>query len=205
MSFLRARSLGGSAGVRHDRESLGGTEDVLVTDDQENAAAARENGSLLIQDFGGVSETAAALADVLGPDFERAIQRHWTQIFDGHSRGRSRGIEEPVHLRHGFVENGRDHATVTISGRTGVAFAETKAADELSAGFVQLEFQAHAGAIVASATKTEILFARMACAGAMAVPVISILCHGCARPFLVFPKIVADWGSRNGEALIYHR
>lgn len=133
---------------------------MVVADDHEDAATAGEDSSLLVADLRGVSESATALADVLGPDFEGTIQRNRVQIFDGHARGGSRGVEEPIQLGHGLIEDGGDHAAVAESGRAGVALAQAKAADELFAVFVESEFQAHAGDIVASAAEAEVLFAR---------------------------------------------
>jgi len=133
---------------------------VFVVDDHENTATTGEDSSLLVADLRGMSETPTALADVLRPNFEGTVQRDWVQIFDGHAGCGSRGVEEAIQLGHGLVEDGGDHAAVAESGRARVALAQTKVADELFAGFVESEFQAHAGGIVASAAKAEVLFAR---------------------------------------------
>jgi len=138
----------------------GATKYVLMIDDDEYAAAAGEDSSLLVTDLGGMSEAATALAEVPRPDFEKTVQRNWAQVLDGHARGGCRGVEEAVHLGHGFVEDGGDHAAMAVSGRAGVAFAQAKAADELFAGGVESEFQAHARWVIASAAEAEVLFAR---------------------------------------------
>ena len=133
---------------------------MFVADDDEDAAAASEHSSLFVADLSGVSQATAAFADVLRANLKSTVQRNRAEVFDGHARGGSRSIEETVHFGHGFVEDSGDHAAVAVSGRTGVAFAETEAADELFGGLVEREFQAHTGGVVASATETEVLFAR---------------------------------------------
>ena len=119
-----------------------------------------------------MGKAAATFADVLRPYLEGAVEWNRTQILDDHARRGSCGVEETVQLGHGLVEDGGDHAAVTVSGRASVAFAQPKAADELFAGFIEPKFQAHARSIVASAAEAEVLFTMWARAGAMADAVI---------------------------------
>jgi len=66
-------------------------------------------------------------------------------------------VVELVDLAHGIVEDAGDDAAVTVAGRSGVALAETEAADEGLAGFVEDEFEAHAVGIVLAADEAVVL------------------------------------------------
>ena len=64
---------------------------------------------------------------------------------------------ELVHFAHGVVEDAGDNAAVAVAGRSSVALAESEAADEGLAGFVENEFQAHAFGIVHAADEAVVL------------------------------------------------
>src|SRR6185503_11428391 len=126
---------------------------------------------------GGVDESPAALANVLRPDLEWTMQRHWPEVFDGHSRGGGRGIEKAVHLAHSLIENGGNDSPVTVPGRSSVSLAQAKLAQELPASFVESKPQAHATRVIAPTTEAEILlglFARVASS------LLSRLVHACS-------------------------
>ena len=65
-----------------------------------------------------------------------------------------------VHFAHGLVENSGDDAAVTVSGRPGVAVVQAEAANEHFAFLIKSKFQVHAGQIVRSAGKAEVLARR---------------------------------------------
>jgi hypothetical protein len=75
-------------------------------------------------------------------------------------------MAELVHLAHGFVEDGCDDAAVAVSGRSGEALAEAKAADEAVALFVVGEAEPHAVGVVLAAGET-VVFLEADVAGAV--------------------------------------
>src|SRR5712692_4315367 len=66
-------------------------------------------------------------------------------------------MPQPVYLAHGLIENSGDDASMRVSGRSGVALAQPKTADEAVAIFVITKLQAHALGIVFAAGKAIIL------------------------------------------------
>jgi len=62
-----------------------------------------------------------------------------------------------VYFAHGVVEDAGDDAAVGVAGRSGVALAQAKAADEGLAWLVEDEFQAHAFFVVGAADETVVL------------------------------------------------
>ena len=62
-----------------------------------------------------------------------------------------------VDLAHGVVEDAGDDAAVAVARGSGVAFAESEAADEGLAWFVENEFEAHALGIVLAADEAVVL------------------------------------------------
>ena len=73
-----------------------------------------------------------------------------------------------VYFAHGVVEDAGDDAAVGVAGRSGVAFAEAKAADESLALLVEDEFEAHAVGIVLSADEA-VVFLHLHIAGIVAL------------------------------------
>jgi len=64
---------------------------------------------------------------------------------------------ELVHFAHGVVEDSGDDAAVAVAGRSGVALAETEAADEGLAIFVEDEFEVHAVFVIGAANEAVVL------------------------------------------------
>ena len=62
-----------------------------------------------------------------------------------------------VYFAHGVVEDASDDAAMTMAGRSGVAGAEAKTANEGLAFFVENEFQAHAFLVVLAADEAVVL------------------------------------------------
>src|SRR4051794_40846903 len=56
-------------------------------DDDEDSAAAGENGSLLVDNFGDTGEASPAFADLSRFNLQSLIQRYGPAIFDSHARG----------------------------------------------------------------------------------------------------------------------
>ena len=83
-------------------------------------------------------------------------------------------MAELVHFAHGIVEDGGDDAAVTVAGRSGVPLAETKAAHECLALFVEREFQVHTVGIVRSAGGA-VVFRQLEVAGFVAMELVG---HG---------------------------
>jgi hypothetical protein len=73
-----------------------------------------------------------------------------------------------VYFAHGVVEDAGDDATVGVAGRSGVALAQAKLADEGLALFVEDEFEAHAIGIVHAADEAVVLL-HFCVAGVMAL------------------------------------
>ena len=85
------------------------------------------------------------------------MQGNRLEIFDGHLAGEGDDVMEFIHFAHGVVEDGGDDAAVAVAGRSGVAVAQAKAADEGLAFFVEEEFEAHAVRIVLAADEAVVL------------------------------------------------
>ena len=64
---------------------------------------------------------------------------------------------EFVYFAHRVVEDGGDDAAVAVAGRSGIALAEAKIADEGLAFFVEGEFEAHAVGIALAAGEAVVL------------------------------------------------
>jgi hypothetical protein len=99
---------------------------------------------------------------------QRFVQGDGLEIFDGHLFGEGDDVVEFVDLAHGIVEDASDDSAVAVAGRSGVALAETEAADEDLAGFVEDEFQAHTLAIVLAADEA-VVFLKFEVAGFVAM------------------------------------
>ncbi len=126
-------------------------------DGDEDAFAAGQHFPALVHDLRHVDVGLAADFDFVSFDEEGFVQGHGLEIFDGHLAGEGDDMVQFVYLAHGVVENGGDDAAVAMAGRSGVAFAETEAAESDAAFFVQRELQAHTVGISGPAGKTVIL------------------------------------------------
>ena len=136
-------------------------ENALRIDDYEDTAAAGEDGSLFVDDFSNTHEPPSTFADFARFNFQSLIQRHGPAIFDGHARRGSDDIAEFAQFAHGIVKNGRDDATVAVTGRSGVAFSESKVRDKMIPLLIQREFQMHAVRIILATGKAQVFLPRM--------------------------------------------
>jgi hypothetical protein len=127
-------------------------------DGDEDAAAACENFTFFVEDFSHVDVLAAMNRDFPAFYSQRRVQRHGLEIFDRHFFGKCDDFAELVHFAHGVIKDGRDNAAVAMAGRSGVALAEAKVADEGLAWFVEREPEVHAFGIVRSAREAEVFF-----------------------------------------------
>ena len=99
----------------------------------------------------------AANTDFFAFHAQRFVQWHRLKVLDRHLACESDDVVELVHLAHGVVEDGGDDASVAVSGRASVAFAEAELADEGLALFVENELQVHAIGIVLAASEAVVL------------------------------------------------
>jgi hypothetical protein len=123
----------------------------------EGSASGGQNFVLLIFYLGLVDVLSSFDADFAGFDAEWLVQWHGLAIVDGHLDGHGHYLADFVYLAHGFVEDGRDDATVAVSGRSGVALVEAETGDVAVELFVVGEAQAHAVGIVLSAGEAVVL------------------------------------------------
>jgi hypothetical protein len=126
-------------------------------DGDEDAAAAGEDFSFFVEDFGRVDVRSSVLLNFASFDAERLLQRDRLEIFDGHLASKRDDLVQLVHFAHSIVEDRGDDATVAVAGRSGVALGETKAAYEGLAFFVEDEFEVHAVFVVRSADEAVVL------------------------------------------------
>jgi hypothetical protein len=85
------------------------------------------------------------------------IERHRSQVIDGHLRSQRDYASQFVHFAHGFIENRRNDAAMAMSRWTHIAFVQTKTADKHLAFLVEGKSQMHPGGIVRPAGKTLVL------------------------------------------------
>jgi hypothetical protein len=128
----------------------------LWIDGDEDAAASRQNFSLFVQNLSAIDVLAAVYADLPAFNVQRFMKRHRLQIFDGHFFGESDDVMELVYLSHRIVQDGRDNASVTVAGWSGVALAQPKFANERLPFPVQRELQPHAVRIIHAAREAVI-------------------------------------------------
>lgn len=100
---------------------------------------------------------AAVHADFPALDAERLVEGHGLKVFDMNLAGQGDHVAQLVHFAHGFVEEGGDDAAVAVAGRSGVALAQAKAANESLARFIEGELQAHPVRIIQAAGEAEVL------------------------------------------------
>ena len=115
-------------------------------------------------------------AELAAFDAKRLMQRDGLEVFNGHLTSQGDDVVELVYLAHRVVEDAGDDAAVGVAGRSGVALAEAKLADEGLAGFVEDEFQAHAVGIVHAADEA-IVFLHFCVTGVVAVD-LGLAWHG---------------------------
>ena len=96
------------------------------------------------------------------------MKRNRFKVFDRHLFGQRDHVAELVYLAHGIVEDGGDDPAMAMAGRSRITLAETKAAYEGLALFVEREFQAHTVRIVLSASKA-VVFLQFDVGGFVAV------------------------------------
>jgi len=130
---------------------------MMRIDDHEDAAAAGENRSLVIEDLGSAVEAAAASADLAGLNAQRFMERNWSNILNGHARGGGGLVAQLVQLTHGVVENGGNNSTMAVSGWAGIALAQSKATAVMLSGRMGVKLQVHAVGIVLPTGKAIIL------------------------------------------------
>ena len=119
---------------------------------------------------------ASLHAELAAFDAKRLMQRDGFEVFDGHLSREGDDVVELVYFAHRVVEDAGDDATVGVAGRSGVALAEAKLADEGLAGFVENELQAHAARIVHAADEA-VVFLHFCVTGVVAVD-LGLAWHG---------------------------
>lgn len=126
-------------------------------DCNKKALAARQHFVLFVEDFGRIDVLSTAHAHFLGFHSQRLVQRDWLPVVHGNFGRQRNNVAQLVHFPHRLIEDGCDDAAVAMSGRAGVAFAETEAADKAVSFFVIGEAQAHAIRVIFAAGETVVL------------------------------------------------
>ena len=96
------------------------------------------------------------------------MKRDGLEVFDRHLFSQRDHVAQLVYLAHGVVKDGSDDPAVAMAGRSGITLAETKAAYEGLALFVEREFQAHTVRIVLSAREA-VVFLQLEVGGFVAM------------------------------------
>ena len=133
------------------------SEHFLRVDGDEDAFAAGQHLTFLVEDFGHVDVLTSVDSDFPALHGQWLFQRHGKQILDGHLLRHGNDIAQLVHFSHGVVENGGDNAAVAVAGRAGVTVGQIEVADESSSFAVQRELQVHAVGVVGTAGKAVVL------------------------------------------------
>jgi len=137
-------------------------------DGDEEAAAAGEDLSFLVEDFGDIGMLAAVHGFFARFDAQRLVEGDGLEIVDGHLDGDGDNVAELIDLAHGLVEDGGDDASMAVAGRSGETLPEAKAADKDVAVFVVGEAETHAVRIVLS-TGEAVIFLQADECGAVTV------------------------------------
>jgi hypothetical protein len=132
------------------------SEHLFWIDSDEFTGAACEDFSALVADLSDVMVNASADEAVTTFGDERLTERNRAQIFDLHFASECDDVAELVGLAHGFVEDRRDNASVSVAGRSYVAFGQLETGHEAAMGFVELEVEMHAVGIIWAATEAMI-------------------------------------------------
>jgi hypothetical protein len=119
---------------------------------------------------------ASLHAQLAAFDAKRLMQGDGLEVFNGHLSREGDDVVELVYFAHRVVEDAGDNAAMRVAGRSGIALAEAKLADEGLAGFVEDEFQAHAFGIVHAADEA-IVFLHFCVTGVVAVD-LGLAWHG---------------------------
>jgi hypothetical protein len=109
-------------------------------DGDEDAAAAGEDFIFFVEDLCGIDVDATADFDFAAFYAERFTQWNRLEILDGHLSRERNHMMKLIYFAHGIVEDAGDDAAVGMAGRSGVALAQEKVADEGLAFFVEDEF-----------------------------------------------------------------
>ena len=126
-------------------------------DGDEDAAAAGQDFVLFVEYFGGVDVGAALYFYFAAFHAEGLVQRDGLEVFDGHLSGERHDVMQFIYFAHGIVEDAGDNASVAVAGRSGVALAQAKFADESLAIFVEDEFEVHAVFVIGAADEAVVL------------------------------------------------
>jgi len=132
-------------------------EHFLGIDGDEDAATAGKNFAFFIENFRRIDVLGSANFDFASLDEQGFVQGNRLEVLDRHLTRQGYDLAQLVYLTHGVVENGGDDSSVAVAWRTGVAFAESEAADRHLAVLVEGKFQAHAVGIVQAANEAVIL------------------------------------------------
>ena len=128
----------------------------LRIDCDKKALAAGQHFTLLIEDLGHVGVVASVDAKFARLHTQGLIQGHGLAVLDFDFFGQRNYVAQLVHLAHGFIEDGRDDAAMTMPRRPSVALAKPEAADEAVPVFVIGKAEAHAVGIIRPAAEAMI-------------------------------------------------
>src|SRR5579884_1855319 len=131
-------------------------EHALGINRNESSLPSRQDLATLVEYLGGIDVPASPHAHLPTFDSQRFAERNRLQVPDFNVFGERDHLPDLVHLAHRFVKNGGDDATVRVSGRPGVALAETEATDEALPCFVVGKLQVHAVGIAVATGEAEI-------------------------------------------------
>jgi hypothetical protein len=126
-------------------------------DCDEQALAAREHFPFFVEDLGHIDVLASFHFNLARFHPQGLLQRHRLQVIHGHLGSHRNHLTHLVHLAHRLIEDGRDDATMAVSGRAAIALAQPKLAGEAPAVFVIGEAKSHAIRIVGTAGEAIIL------------------------------------------------
>jgi hypothetical protein len=129
-------------------------EHLFWIDSDEFTGAAGEDFPALVADLSDIVVNASADQAVTSFGDERLSERNRAQIFHLHFASECDDVAELIGFAHGFVEDRRDDASVSVAWRSDVAFCQLETGNETAIGFVELEVEMHAIGIVWAATKT---------------------------------------------------
>ena len=144
-------------------ESLGGSSQSrarllakqIGIDGEEDGLGAGEGCAGFIRDFGFAAVNPSRFLDVTAGEQERRGERDGLEVVHFHLAGHGEDAELAVGFAHGFVEQGGDDASVSVSGRTFEAVWHAHSADD-GLLLVDEKFKAEASAVGLSAAKAVI-------------------------------------------------
>ena len=127
---------------------------VLGIKSHEHATATGEQNAFGVAEFGNSRQAAATLRDFMRFHAKRCVQGYWTKIFNRHARGGCGQITQLIQLAHRVIENGCDDSAVAVTGRAGVAIAQSEITNVFPPACVGEKFQVHPAGIICAAGKT---------------------------------------------------